>query len=152
MGASKSGKRWSDAIDDDLRARMRAASPATALDEPTARGIMQALEAGRSGRAIAEEYGISASMVSAIKHGRAWGRLDPELPVRLGSKPQRGKTLTGARVAAIKRRLLEGTSSRKAAAEFGVSPSTVLSIARGKTWADVRPAPVGDETGRTGEA
>ena len=152
VGAIKSGKRWSGAISEDLRARMQAASPTTALDESAARGVMRALEAGRSGRSIAEEYGISASMVSAIKRGRAWGSLDPELPARLGDRPQEGKALTGARVAAIKRQLLDGVSSRKVALEFGVSPSTVLSIARGKTWAAVEPAPAGDEASGTGTA
>ena len=152
VSAIKSGKRWSDVIGDELRKRMQAASPIIALDEAAARGIMRALEAGHSGRCIAEEYGISASMVSAIKHGRAWGRLDPELPARLGDKPQQGKALTVARVAAIKRRLLDGRSSRKVAAEFGVSPSTVLSIGRGNTWADVKPASVEDEEGTMSDA
>ena len=81
VGAIKSGKRGAAAIDDELRARMLAATPAAvALDETAARQVMAALEAGRSGAAIAEEFGISPSMVSAIKHGQAWAALDPELP------------------------------------------------------------------------
>jgi len=140
VGAIKSGKRWAGAIDDDLRARMRAASGGTALDAAGAREVMAALEAGRPGSEIAGEFGISPSMVSAIKRGEAWSALDPELPSRLAQRPQRGKALTVAQVARIKRRLLEGRSSRKVAAEFGVSASSVRAIAQGKTWADVAPA------------
>jgi uncharacterized protein YjcR len=139
VGAIKSGKRWASAIDDDLRARVQVASPVTALDASAARKIMAELEAGRPGRVIAEKYGISASMVSAIKHGRAWSALDPDLPVRLARQPRRGKSLSAAQVAAIKQRLLVGRSARGIAAEFGVSASTVLAIARGKTWAEVEP-------------
>ena len=71
VGAIKSGKRWAGAIDDDLRARMRAASGGTALDAAGAREVMAALEAGRPGSEIAGEFGISPSMVSAIKRGEA---------------------------------------------------------------------------------
>lgn len=137
VGAIKSGKRWADAIDDDLRARMQAAASTFALDATGAKRVMAALEAGRSGRQIAEEFGISASMVSAIKHGRAWAELDPELPARLAEKPAQGKALCAEQVARIKQRLAAGQSARKVAAEFGVSASTVQSIAQGRTWADV---------------
>ncbi len=140
VGAIKSGKRWSTAIDDSLRSRMAAVSSAPVLDAPTARLIMAALEAGRPGREIAEEFGVSPSMVSAIKHGHAWADLDPDLPARLSSGPRSGKVLDAAAVARIKRRLAEGQSSRKVAAEFGVSASTIQAISRGKTWADVDPA------------
>jgi DNA-binding NarL/FixJ family response regulator len=140
IGAIKSGKCWATAIDEKLRARMQSASSATVLDAEGAQQIMAALETGRSGRSIAEEFGISSSMVSAIKHGRAWSALDPELPARLAEKPQRGKALSAAQVAEIKQRLRVGGSSRKVAAEFGVSASTVLAIARGKTWAKVEAA------------
>jgi len=117
---------------------MLAATPsAVALDEAAARRVMAALEAGRPGAAIAEEFGISASMVSAIKRGQAWAALDPELPERLARGPRQGKALEASQVAEIKRRLLEGLSSRKVAAEFGVSASTVQAIAAGRTWADV---------------
>ena len=147
VGAIKSGKRWADAIDDDLRARMQSVSGGgTALDADGARRVMAALEAGRPGRAIAEEFGISPSMVSAIKQGRAWAVLDPDLPTRLAEKPARGKALSAEQVGAIKRRLREGKSSRKVASEFGVSASTVLAIAQGRTWADVEPAGAPSET------
>jgi DNA-binding CsgD family transcriptional regulator/uncharacterized protein (DUF433 family) len=139
IGAIKSGRRWATVIDDDLRARMQAASPVKALDAEDARGVMAALEAGRPGESIAREYGISPSMVSAIKRGRAWTDLDPDLPARLSAKPQQGKALTASEVAQIKQRLLAGQSSRKVAVAFGVSASTILAIARGKTWADVAP-------------
>jgi DNA-binding CsgD family transcriptional regulator len=143
VGAIKSGKRWAETIGDDLRARMRAASPATALDVDGARRVMAALEAGRTGSAIAREFGISPSMVSAIKHGRAWAELDPGLPARLAREPVRGKALSAEQVARIKRRLADGVSSRKVGAEFGVSASTVLAIAQGRTWAEVDAADAG---------
>ena len=139
VGAIKSGKRWAASIDDDLRARMAAASPIVSLNAEGARRVMEALEAGRSGREIAEEFCISASMVSAIRHGRAWSALDPALPHRLAAEPRAGKALSATQVAEIKQRLLSGQSSRKVAAEYGVSASTVLAIASGKTWADVAP-------------
>ena len=145
VGAIKSGKRWAAAIDDELRARMAQAPAATVLDAAGARGVMAALEAGLPGRSIAEEFGISPSTVSAIKRGQAWSALDPDFPARLAGKPQRGKALSASQVAKIKQRLLAGQSSRKVAAEFGVSASTVLAIARGKTWAEV--APRADGTG-----
>jgi len=138
VGAIKSGKRWADAIDDELRERMRAAEPTgTALDAGGARSVMAALEVGRSGASIAEEFGISASMVSAIKTGRAWAELDPALPARLAAVEQRGKKLTAEKVAEMKQRLAAGQSARKVAAEYGVSASTVQSIAQGRTWGEV---------------
>jgi transposase len=150
VGAIKSGTRWAAEIDEDLRARMAAASAGSALDAASARQIMAALESGRSGRSIAEEFGVSESLISAIKRGRAWAALDPGLPDRIGGSPRRGKALSESQVAKIKQRLLAGQSSRKVAEEFGVSPSTVLAIARGKTWAEV--APRGAGTAREGPA
>ena len=140
VGAIKSGKRGAKSIDDTLRAKMHAASIAPRPDAVRAKQVMAALEAGRSGRAVAREFGISASMVSAIKHGHAWTALDPELPTRLACKPREGKALVAAQVARIKRSLLAGKSTRAVAAEFGVSASTVQSISRGRTWAEVAPA------------
>lgn len=139
VGAIKSGKRWADAIGDELRARMVAASPANVLDAATAQQVMAALESGCPGRSIAEDFGLSPSMVSAIKHGHAWSAIDPELPVRLAQKSRQGKALSAPQVAEIKQQLLAGQSSRKIAAEFGVSASTILSISRGRTWAQVEP-------------
>ena len=146
VGAIKSGKRWVEAIDDDLRARMAAASAAAVLDASGARGVMTALEAGRSGRSIAEEFGISPSLVSAIKTGAAWASLDPGLPQRLAAKPQRGKALTAPQVAEIKQRLLAGQSARRVAAEYGVSASAIQAISKGKTWAEVLPRGAAEET------
>ena len=139
VGAIKSGKRWADAVDDDLRARMHAVSTGTVLDVARAREIMTALEAGRPGRAIAEEFGISESMVSAIRNGSAWASLDPDLPARLAKKPRHGKALAEAQVAEIKQQLAAGRSSRKVAAEYGVSGSTIQAISQGRTWAHVAP-------------
>jgi transcriptional regulator with XRE-family HTH domain len=96
---------------------------------------MAELEAGRSGRSIAEEFGVSPSMVSAIKHGRAWASVDPGLPSRLAEEPRRGKVLDANRVAEIKRRLAAGESTRAIASDFGVSASTVQAISQGRTWA-----------------
>ena len=139
VGAIKSGKRWAGAIDAELCERMKAASKGTVLDASGARAVMAALEAGRSGRSIAEEFGISPSMVSAIKHGQAWAALDPGLPARLEQRPRRGKALSASQVAEIKQRLLAGQSSRKVAAEYGVSASAVQAISQGKTWAEIAP-------------
>jgi len=137
VGAIKSGKRWAEAIDDELRARMHTVSGSgSALDAQGARRVMTALEAGRSGRSIAQEFGISPSMVSAIKSGRAWAALDPELPARLAREPRRGKALSAEQVAEIKQRLADGESSRKIAAACAISASTVQAISQGKTWVD----------------
>jgi DNA-binding NarL/FixJ family response regulator len=140
VGAIKSGKRGSAAIDEALRARMAAATPlAPVLDEAAVRTIIAALESGRSGREIAGEFGISPSMVSAIKHGRTWSAVDPGLASRLAAKPRAGKALVAEQVAAIKQRLAAGRSSRKVAEEFGVSASTIQAISQGRTWADIEP-------------
>jgi DNA-binding NarL/FixJ family response regulator len=144
VGAIKNGKRWTSAIDDDLRARMGAARSGTALDAAGARSVMAALAEGRSGRSIADEFGISPSMVSAIKHGRAWSDLDPGLPARLADMPRQGKALTASQVAVMKQRLNAGQSTRSVAKEFGVAASTVQAILRGRTWADVEPLGSGD--------
>lgn len=138
VGAIKSGKRWADAIDADLRGRLQAAEPSgVALDADAARRVMAALEAGRPGTSVAEEFHISPSMVSAIKTGKAWAELDPGLPTRLAGMEQRGKKLTAEKVAEMKQRLAAGQSARKVAAEYGVSASTVQSIAQGRTWGEV---------------
>jgi len=152
VGAIKSGKRWAGCVDEALRACMQAAAPATpALDAAGARRVMVALEAGRSGRSIAEEFGVSPSTVSAIKRGQAWAQLDPGFAARLADKPRRGKALTVSQVAEIKQRLLAGQSSRKVAVEYGVSASTVQAISQGKTWAEVAPRGSGERAGGTSE-
>jgi DNA invertase Pin-like site-specific DNA recombinase len=84
-------------------------------------------------------------MVSAIKGGRAWSALDPGLPARLAERPQRGKALVASQVAEIKQRLNAGQSSRKVAAEYGVSASTIQAISQGRTWAEVEARGSGDE-------
>lgn len=151
VGAIKAGTRWASAIDDDLRARMQAATPASpALDAGGARRVMAALETGRPGAEIAREFGISASLVSAIRHGRAWAELDPELPARLARHSGRAKALTAGQVALIKARLAGGGSSRKVAAEFGVSASTIRAIALNKTWAEVEALDADGDSGRPG--
>lgn len=137
VGAIKSGKRWAAAIDLDLRARMAATRASVVLDADSARAVMTALEEGRSGRSIAEEFGISPSMVSAIKHGRAWSDLDPELPNRLAEKEGQGKALSASQVLKLKQCLLDGHSTRAVAKRFGVSASTVQAISTGKTWGHV---------------
>ena len=147
VGAIKSGKRWAGAVDEDLRARMKAASTASVLDASGARGVMAALEAGRPGRSIAEEFGISPSMVSAIKHGQAWSALDPDLPARLAQSPRRGKALSAAQAAEIKWWLRSGQSARKVAAKFAVSASAVQAIAQGRTWVEVEPLRPKDDVG-----
>ena len=147
VGAIKSGKRWAGVIDEDLRARMAVAHPPTVLNTDSARKVMTALEYGRSGRSIAEEFGISPSMVSAIKHGRTWSDLDPDLPARLAQKQQHGKVLSASQVGEMKQRLLEGWSLRAVAKEFGVSGSTVQAISQGKTWAEIEP--IGSKDGTT---
>ena len=93
VGAIKSGKRWAETVGADLRARMQVVSGGTVLDAARARDVVAALEAGRTGRSIAEEFGISPSMVSAIKNGRAWENIAPDLPARLAREPRRGKVL-----------------------------------------------------------
>jgi len=148
VGAIKSGKRWAACVDEALRARMKAAPTAQTLDASGARRVMAALEAGRSGKSIAEEFGISPSTVSAIKRGQAWAELDPGFAARLAGKPRRGKALTVSQVAEIKQRLLAGQSSRKVAAEYGVSASTVQAISQGKTWAEVAPRGSGERAGK----
>ncbi len=153
VGAIKSGARWASAIDEELRARLASAKPVATLDAEGARRVMAALEAGRPGAEIAREFGVSESLVSAIKTGRAWAELDPELPSRLAGGPKQGKALTAEQVALIKRRLADGGSSRKVASEFGVSASTVLAIAQGRTWEHVAPAaaePAGSGSGAGG--
>jgi len=141
VGAIKAGTRWGSALDDDLRARLQAASPASAaLDAAGARRVMAALEAGQPGAQIAREFDISPSLVSAIKHGQAWSSLDPDLPTRLARSSRKGKSLTAEQVAEIKAHLIAGWSSRKIAAEFGVSASTIQAIARGNTWAEIEPS------------
>ena len=139
VGAIKSGKRWADEIDADLATRMQAARSAIALDADSARRVMAALETGRTGQSIADEFGVSPSLISAIKTGQAWADLDPDLPTRLLALPQQGKALSEEQVARIKQRLIAGQSSRKVAAEFGVSASTIQAISQGKTWATVAP-------------
>ena len=54
-------------------------------------------------------------------------------------------SLTISEVAAIKRRLLEGASSRQLASVYEVGLQTIRRIARGETWADVEPE-VGSRT------
>ena len=139
VGAIKSGKRWATAIDDELRARMSVAPAGAVLDAASAREIMAALEGGRPGRSIAEEFGSSPSTVSAIKRGHAWEALDPGLAGRLARAPRRGKALSESQVAEIKQRLVAGQSARKIAAEFGVSGSAVQAISQGTTWTDIEP-------------
>lgn len=56
--------------------------PAARLTEADVRTIKAALAAGRSGAAIAREYGVSHSLVSQIKSGLKWRHVDVEVTAR----------------------------------------------------------------------
>lgn len=116
----------------DLRAKGRAygakgeANYGAKITEEQALSIMQD---GRSGSAIAKEFGISKEMVSNIRNGKSWVHL--YLPAwkeqRLASS--KTKTLSDAQRRAI---YFDPRTQVVIAAEYSVSQSRVSAIKRGE--------------------
>ena len=104
--------------------------------------------AGEPVSALAHAIGMSASSMRRLVRGRTYAHL----PV--ASRPSdvqgpRGEgnpsaVLTSRRVSIIKTRLLLGHVQARIARDEGVHHTTISSIARGRTWTYVEPAPLPD--------
>lgn len=63
------------------------------LNEDQAREIYRRRVAGESGKALAEEFGVSASVVANIYNGRTWFEATQDLRVRHRPRQHSGLTI-----------------------------------------------------------
>lgn len=104
--------------------------------------------AGETVSALAQGIGMSGSGMRRLVRGRAYAHL-PVVSRRTGTSGPRGEgnpsaVLTSRRVSVIKTRLLLGHTQTRIARDEGVHHTTISSIARGRTWTHVEPAPFPD--------
>ena len=126
-----------DAIDRDRYVRGAAHSSAK-LHPFDVNAIRALYEAGLGKRKLAEYYNVNSRTILALVRGRTWDKLPAQKQytgLEAGEDAPNAK-LTADQVAEI-RRLRVDMTQREIAERFGVTPSTISAICRGKTWKSV---------------
>lgn len=93
------------------------------------------LNEGISVNEISNELNIKTSAIYDIKLGRTWSHILPELDL---SKNNRSGKLNAKKVREIKILLEQGMTPNEIAIMYGVSPTTIRDIKKGKTWGNVK--------------
>jgi hypothetical protein len=91
--------------------------------------IRERFAAGEMQRELGAEFGVTQCVVSAIVRGKWWRHVGGPITHRKGHRPRK---LSDAQVAALRARVAEGVSQRKASAEFGISNQLVSDIVNNK--------------------
>jgi hypothetical protein len=126
------------------------------VSEDEVRQIRTLLAHGVIGKAIGEKLGVSATVVSLIKKGKAWTNIAPlpeapppltvALPTDHEPSPVLPKVGVGNgrakldddKVRQIRALLAEGVKQIVLAERFGVAQAVIASIKKGASWAHVR--------------
>lgn len=99
--------------------------------------IWERLQAGESGRLIAQDFAVAQQTVSAINTGKIWNSVthlvEPPPP---DANKHRSK-LTRTDALEIDRLIDEGLGTTAIASLYDVSCSAISQIKSGKTWSDV---------------
>lgn len=100
----------------------------------TVRRWRRAFRAGRESVAsFAARHGVTTQTMHEILTNRTWVDATYEAPTEW-VKPFGRPTLTRRQVAAVRRALVRGESTRKLAMRFAVSRSTICHIKQGRSW------------------
>ncbi|MGB3205193.1 MAG: GIY-YIG nuclease family protein [Crinalium sp.] len=95
--------------------------------------IVQKYSDGCTVSAIAREYGVARTAINSVLFGTGWLHIERKIFV-----PKTIKKLTDTQALEIKQRLLKGELYSALAKDFGVSPTTIISIMQGKLWQHIR--------------
>lgn len=97
--------------------------------------ILELRKSGLSAQSIADDFGISDTLIYRIEAGKTWKHLN--IPMRekmiLGSS-RPNSLLTESDVLDIRKRYTEGETQRSIAKRFGVHFSNINAIIKRKTW------------------
>ncbi len=109
------------------------------LTDDAVRDIVAKWNAGETQPALAREYGVTDTIVSAICRGKSWkhlGLVDPSsvVPGPLIGERNPFAKLTDASAREILVRLRAGESQTALAKEFGVLQGTISKLYLGRTW------------------
>jgi len=107
--------------------------PSARLTENDIKSVKELIDCGLTNNNVAEQFGVSSSMVSLIKRGHRWKHMDV---VVKNMQPFRSK-LTEKDISEIKELISKGMVQRRIAEKYNVDPATICYIKRGKTWKHV---------------
>ena len=146
------GNPWDNAFDRDIHGRTASGKGSGAWTHPECivRGSRQGgarftegqivelrhrWRQGETQTALAREFGVDQTTLSSLLTGKSW----KHVPLEPTAERYRGANakLKQAQVKEIRDRRTRGERLKELAREFGVSPTTICSIARHKDWKDV---------------
>jgi len=128
------------------RTPMASVHYATEFTEETIIEIRRRRAAGERQISLAAEFGITRAGISGICVGRTWASVKEGLEVsrkshsearKLRGEGTKSSKITALQASEIKARLRNGESHASIASRFGVSPSYVTLMNRGKLWSEV---------------
>ncbi len=102
------------------------------LTDEDAKDIKTALMEGTAVLDLARDFKVDPATIYSIRKGEAWKHV--EVP---GFIPCRRRLLSETKVKAIKIALIAGRKTGVISKQFGMDPSTISLIKRGKTWKHV---------------
>lgn len=108
------------------------------LTEEDVRSIYHLFAEGMNNMEIAEKFNVSPDAISLVRCGKSWERLYGEF-YKDGSKPMQGyrtreECLTEEQVKEIYVLLSNKRKNKDIAKDFGVTPTTISAIKRGKNY------------------
>jgi DNA-binding MarR family transcriptional regulator len=145
------GRTWSHVPEADPEYRaaplMGSRTNNAKLTEGQVRSILIALDQGAVANDLARKYGVDASIITGIRHGKIWKHVAEQLygdaaPTIPASRHQ--SKLTEGQVRSILIALDQGAMARDLARKYGVHSSIISAIRRGKIWKHVAEQLYGD--------
>lgn len=109
-------------------------SKAKKINEKTASLIKSLLNEGKKPSEISESIGISKDLIRAIKEGKSWTYIDPQLRLPVENFQ---KKLSDDNVLSIHKMLSDGLRVKDIAEIFDVNYRTISAIKNNKTWSSV---------------
>lgn len=110
-------------------------NPSVKLTEAQVREIIQKIPTpGQTSYSLAEEYGVTKTLILKIDHGDLWANLPRPHGTHLLSRNSR-VTITAEDADIIRGKYAEGQTRAEIARELGLPWATVGNVVSGKTWA-----------------
>lgn len=110
-------------------------NPSVKLTEAQVKEIIQKIATpGQTSYSLADEYGVTKTLILKIDHGDLWADLPRPHGTRLLSRNSR-VTINEDTVSDIRKRYSSGQTRAEIARELGLRWNTVGNVISGKTWA-----------------
>lgn len=145
VGNIFNGKTWGDATADIREKYPVNRSRWKILNAEAVRDIyIRHVVDGESQKTLAEEYGLSRTMITQIKTGRTWAAETADLRERYGASADQSRKLNAELAREIYIAAIQpGADCLEIAQEYGVKRELIYSIRSGQRWgkatADLRP-------------